>query len=137
MKAFQLKQRIEEVIVAQASVHRCSAMVSFLNEEQPFFPVTVNDDTLCSLQEGCRRYPWFRQCQSSTPGDGSRGLRLLQRGDSKNILLFLRHAKRIKRALGQDSPYFTVNEQVLPFMQLCASLAIIPARGKHISWVFS
>ncbi|KAF8696657.1 hypothetical protein HU200_036277 [Digitaria exilis] len=37
----QLKQRIKEVIVSQASVQRCSATVAFLNKD-PFFPPTSN-----------------------------------------------------------------------------------------------
>ncbi|XP_031488153.1 IAA-amino acid hydrolase ILR1-like 1 [Nymphaea colorata] len=42
----QLKQRIQEVIVGQSSVQRCSATVNFIEKEFPFFPVTVNDKSL-------------------------------------------------------------------------------------------
>jgi IAA-amino acid hydrolase len=42
----QLKQRIEEVIVSQASVQRCSAVVDFLNKDRPFFPPTINNPEL-------------------------------------------------------------------------------------------
>ncbi|KAF3784262.1 IAA-amino acid hydrolase ILR1-like 1 [Nymphaea thermarum] len=42
----QLKQRIQEVIVGQSSVQRCSASVNFIEKEHPFFPVTVNDKSL-------------------------------------------------------------------------------------------
>ncbi|CAO2183655.1 unnamed protein product [Urochloa humidicola] len=41
----QLKQRIEEVIVSQASVQRCNATVDFLNKD-PFFPPTSNSPEL-------------------------------------------------------------------------------------------
>ncbi|MED6222958.1 IAA-amino acid hydrolase ILR1-like 4, variant 2 [Stylosanthes scabra] len=38
-----LKQRIEEVIVGQAAVQRCSATVDFLEEKKPFYPPNIND----------------------------------------------------------------------------------------------
>ncbi|CAI9267537.1 unnamed protein product [Lactuca saligna] len=42
----QLKQRIEEVIVGQASVHRCNASVTFGSKDKPFFPATINHEGL-------------------------------------------------------------------------------------------
>ncbi|KAL8098908.1 hypothetical protein AgCh_031573 [Apium graveolens] len=42
----QLKQRIEEVIIGQAAVQRCTATVSFFESEKPFYPPTVNDKGL-------------------------------------------------------------------------------------------
>ncbi|XP_058743579.1 IAA-amino acid hydrolase ILR1-like 4 [Vicia villosa] len=41
-----LRQRIEQIIVGQAAVHRCNATVDFLDEEKPSYPPTVNDSTL-------------------------------------------------------------------------------------------
>ncbi|XP_042049877.1 IAA-amino acid hydrolase ILR1-like 1 [Salvia splendens] len=41
-----LKQRIEEVIVGQAAVQRCNAIVTFNNEDMPMYPPTVNDKEL-------------------------------------------------------------------------------------------
>ncbi|KAI5059342.1 hypothetical protein GOP47_0025661 [Adiantum capillus-veneris] len=46
-KSFEmLRTRIEEVIVKQAEVQRCSAKVDFLEESFPFYPPTVNDANL-------------------------------------------------------------------------------------------
>ncbi|KAK9266632.1 hypothetical protein L1049_021743 [Liquidambar formosana] len=42
----QLKQRIEEVILGQASVQRCNATVDFHANDRPFYPVTVNNKDL-------------------------------------------------------------------------------------------
>ncbi|KAJ0804103.1 putative peptidase M20, bacterial exopeptidase dimerization domain-containing protein [Helianthus annuus] len=36
-------QRIEEVVVGQATVHRCNATVEFSSKDKPFYPVTIND----------------------------------------------------------------------------------------------
>ncbi|KAJ6730486.1 PEPTIDASE M20 FAMILY MEMBER [Salix viminalis] len=41
---YKLLQRIEEVIVEQASVFRCSATVDFFEKESTIYPPTVNDD---------------------------------------------------------------------------------------------
>ncbi|XP_011011908.1 PREDICTED: IAA-amino acid hydrolase ILR1-like 6 [Populus euphratica] len=42
----QLLQRIEEVIVEQASVFRCSATVDFFENQSTVYPPTVNDDLM-------------------------------------------------------------------------------------------
>ncbi|CAM6087219.1 unnamed protein product [Calypogeia fissa] len=42
----RLKQRIEEVIVNQAAVHRCQASVTFDEASHPFYPATINDNKL-------------------------------------------------------------------------------------------
>ncbi|GFZ09790.1 IAA-amino acid hydrolase ILR1-like 6 [Actinidia rufa] len=41
---YQLLKRIEEVIVEQASVFRCSATVDFFEKENTIYPPTVNDE---------------------------------------------------------------------------------------------
>ncbi|GLJ53455.1 hypothetical protein SUGI_1140150 [Cryptomeria japonica] len=40
---YKLRQRIEEVILGQAAVHRCTAVVDFFEKEDQFYPPTVND----------------------------------------------------------------------------------------------
>ncbi|OAE20874.1 hypothetical protein AXG93_3256s1200 [Marchantia polymorpha subsp. ruderalis] len=42
----RLKQRIEEVIVNQAAVHKCAATVDFIEDSHPFYPPTINDEKL-------------------------------------------------------------------------------------------
>ncbi|XP_050874049.1 IAA-amino acid hydrolase ILR1-like 4 isoform X2 [Lathyrus oleraceus] len=41
-----LRQRIEQIIVGQAAVHRCNATVDFLDEVKPSYPPTINDGDL-------------------------------------------------------------------------------------------
>ncbi|KAG6578962.1 IAA-amino acid hydrolase ILR1-like 6, partial [Cucurbita argyrosperma subsp. sororia] len=43
---YQVLQRIKEVIVEQASVYRCSAMVDFFEREYTIYPPTVNDEKM-------------------------------------------------------------------------------------------
>nr|ABK24715.1 unknown [Picea sitchensis] len=40
---YRLRQRIEEVILGQAAVHRCTAVVDFFEKEDQFYPPTFND----------------------------------------------------------------------------------------------
>ncbi|XP_078444578.1 IAA-amino acid hydrolase ILR1-like 6 isoform X1 [Wolffia australiana] len=42
----QLRRRIEQVIVEQAKVYRCTAVVDFYEKDYPFYPPTVNDEAL-------------------------------------------------------------------------------------------
>ncbi|POO00598.1 Peptidase M20, dimerization domain containing protein [Trema orientale] len=42
----QLKHRIEEVVITQASVQRCNATIVFDSGEMISYPVTVNDENL-------------------------------------------------------------------------------------------
>ncbi|PIA28150.1 hypothetical protein AQUCO_07200058v1 [Aquilegia coerulea] len=41
-----LKQRIKEIIEAQATVHRCTAVVDFMEEKLIPYPATVNDEAM-------------------------------------------------------------------------------------------
>ncbi|XP_054796598.1 IAA-amino acid hydrolase ILR1-like 6 [Prosopis cineraria] len=43
---YQLLERIEQVILEQASVYRCSAEVDFFEKEYTIYPPTVNDDRM-------------------------------------------------------------------------------------------
>ncbi|KAF6152813.1 hypothetical protein GIB67_004642 [Kingdonia uniflora] len=43
---YQIRRRIEEVIVEQTKVYRCSSTVDFFEREQPILPPTVNDERM-------------------------------------------------------------------------------------------
>ncbi|KAH9287974.1 hypothetical protein KI387_032091 [Taxus chinensis] len=43
---YKLRQRIEEVILGQAAVHRCTAVVDFFEKEDQFYPPTINDKVM-------------------------------------------------------------------------------------------
>ncbi|KAG9457228.1 hypothetical protein H6P81_001736 [Aristolochia fimbriata] len=43
---YNVRRRIEQVIVEQANVYRCRATVDFFEEEQRFYPPTVNDERM-------------------------------------------------------------------------------------------
>ncbi|BAT98437.1 hypothetical protein VIGAN_09209200, partial [Vigna angularis var. angularis] len=45
----QLIQRIEQVVIDQAAVQRCNATIRSIDETEPFYPPTVNNDDLHKL----------------------------------------------------------------------------------------
>ncbi|KAK3018445.1 hypothetical protein RJ639_004262 [Escallonia herrerae] len=121
----QLKQRIEEVIAGQAAVQRCNATVNFYTNEKPFTPVTVNNKDL-------------HECFKNVVGDmlGAKNIMEVQPSMGAEDFSFFAEAipgyfyylgmqneTRGKLELGH-SPYFTVNEDALPYgAALQASLA--------------
>ncbi|KAM0873655.1 hypothetical protein ACQ4PT_037943 [Festuca glaucescens] len=113
----QLKQRIEEVIVSQASVQRCSAVVDFMNKDKPFFPPTINDPEL---------HDFFAKVAGEMVGPSN----VIDRRPLMGSEDFAFYAEAVPRTyyyfLGMlnetrgpqaphHSPYFTINEDVLPY----------------------
>ncbi|KAL1811308.1 hypothetical protein DCAR_0623431 [Daucus carota subsp. sativus] len=139
----QLKQRIKEVIIGQAAVHRCTATVNFLESEKPFYPPTVNDKGLhqyfqnvaadmidiSSVKEmqpmmGAEDFSFY---QEEIPGYY---YNLGMKNETKGNLAYL------------HSPHFQINEDAFPFgAALQASLAAryilenqpesTPLKGEH------
>ncbi|XP_008797895.1 IAA-amino acid hydrolase ILR1-like 1 isoform X2 [Phoenix dactylifera] len=123
----QLKQRIEEVIVAQASVQRCNATTDFLDRKHPFYPTTVNSKDL---------HEHFQKVAEEMLGSNS----VIERQPVMGGEDFAFFAAAVPRAyyyfvgIKNDSrgpqypvhsPYFAINEEALPYgAALHASLAV-------------
>ncbi|KAI0494139.1 hypothetical protein KFK09_024270 [Dendrobium nobile] len=123
---FQLKQRIEEVIVGQASVQRCSATVSFLEKERPFFPVTINNDTLhAHFIKVAGEIVGPGNIRDRHPVMGAEDFAFFAEVVPSTYYYFLGMQNESGELLKPGhSPYFTVNEDVLPYgAALHASLA--------------
>ncbi|XP_068652749.1 IAA-amino acid hydrolase ILR1-like 3 [Aristolochia californica] len=110
-----LAKRIEEIIEAQALVHRCSASVDFMEGELRPYPATVNDEAmyehvkkvgeallgedkvqLCPMCMGAEDFSFYLQ---QIPGcDFNVGIRNESLGSTKEL----------------HSPHFFVDENVLP-----------------------
>lgn len=111
-----LKQRIEEVITAQAIVQRCNASVTFNTDKKPFYPVVVNDKVL---------HKFFQ----SVAGDMLDTKNVLERQPLMGAEDFAFFAEAIpgyfyflgvqNETRGKPepghSPYFAVNEDALPY----------------------
>ncbi|XP_008806725.2 IAA-amino acid hydrolase ILR1-like 1 [Phoenix dactylifera] len=123
----QLKQRIEEVIVAQASVQRCSATVDFLIKERPFFPVTVNSNDLHEhFQKVAEEMLGSSNVRDRQPVMGAEDFAFFTEVIPMAYYYFVGMMNASHGPLHPaHSPYFTVNEEALPYgAALHASLAV-------------
>ncbi|KAL5697668.1 jasmonoyl-L-amino acid hydrolase [Ranunculus cassubicifolius] len=120
-----LKQRIEEVIIAQSAVQRCNATVHFFADTKPFFPVTVNSHDL---------HGYFQNVAGDMLGASNvRDMQPLMGAEDFSFysevipgyfyFLGMRKDSNTK-AISGHSPFFTVNEDAFPYgAALHASLA--------------
>ncbi|CAD5174151.1 unnamed protein product [Musa acuminata subsp. malaccensis] len=131
---YQLKQRIEEVIVAQASVQRCSASVDFLNKDRPFFPVTVNSKDLHGhFQKVAAKMLGVSNVVDRKPVMGAEDFALFGEVIPAAYYYFVGMVNETQGPMyPAHSPYFTINEAALPYgAALHASLAMSYLSEKH------
>ncbi|XP_058192907.1 IAA-amino acid hydrolase ILR1-like 4 [Rhododendron vialii] len=112
---YALRERIEEVIKAQAAVHRCSADIDFVGREHPTLPPTVNDE---------RIYEHVRQVSIMILGEesaklapsfmGSEDFSFYQEKVPGSFLLLGIRNEKAGSIYPVHSPYFTLDEDVLP-----------------------
>lgn len=121
----QLRQRIEEVIMGQATVQRCSATVDFLANVKPFFPPTINDKDLHEyFQNVAGGMLGIQNIKDMQPLMGSEDFSFYQE-KIPGYFFFLGMKNETKEQLASPhSPYFKINEDALPYgAALHASLA--------------
>ncbi|XP_071733497.1 IAA-amino acid hydrolase ILR1-like 4 [Rutidosis leptorrhynchoides] len=121
----QLKQRIEEVIVGQATVHRCNATVEFGEKNRPFYPATINHESL---------HMFFQNVAGDVVGvDNVKEMPPLMAAEDFSFyqevipgyFYFIGMNNGINEKIDSlHSPFFQLNEDVLPYgAALQASLA--------------
>ncbi|KAH7572192.1 hypothetical protein ACOSP7_015238 [Xanthoceras sorbifolium] len=112
----QLKQRIEEVITRQASVQRCNATVIFNENENPFYPVTVNNNDLHEhFQKVAADMLGFQNLKEMLPVMGTEDFSFFAEA-IPGYFFFLGMNDESKGKLeGGHSPHYRVNEDVLPY----------------------
>ncbi|KAK7261743.1 hypothetical protein RIF29_28062 [Crotalaria pallida] len=121
----QLRQRIEQIIIGQAAVQRCNATVSFLEEEKPFFPPTVNNGDLHGyFQSVAGSVLGINKVKGSQQLMGSEDFAFYQEVIPGYFFLLGMENASVERLESPHSPYFKVNEDALPYgAALHASLA--------------
>ncbi|KAF5748514.1 IAA-amino acid hydrolase ILR1-like 4 [Tripterygium wilfordii] len=121
----QLKQRIEEVVSAQASVQRCNATINFNADNKIIYPTTVNDKDLheyFQIVAGNMLGP--QNVREIQPVMGAEDFSFFAEV-IPGYFYFLGMKNETQGPLESGhSPYFKVNEDVLPYgAALHASLA--------------
>ncbi|GMI79835.1 IAA-leucine resistant (ILR)-like 2 [Hibiscus trionum] len=110
-----LRDRIEEVIKAQAAVHRCSAAVDFSEKDNPTVPPTVNDENIYQHvvrvsrdivgEENTKVAPTFM---------GSEDFAFYLDKVPGSFLLLGTQNEKAGAVHHPHSPHFTVDEDVFP-----------------------
>ncbi|EAY74541.1 hypothetical protein OsI_02433 [Oryza sativa Indica Group] len=122
----QLKQRIEEVIVSQASVQRCNAVVDFLDKDRPFFPPTINSAGLHDFfVKVASEMVGPKNVRDKQPLMGAEDFAFYADAIPATYYYFLGMYNETRGPQApHHSPYFTINEDALPYgAALQASLA--------------
>ncbi|XP_062213421.1 IAA-amino acid hydrolase ILR1-like 1 [Phragmites australis] len=122
----QLKQRIEEVIVSQASVQRCSASVEFLEKDRPFFPPTSNSPELHDLfVKVSGKMVGAKNVRDKQPLMGAEDFAFYAEVIPATYYYFVGMYNETRGPQApHHSPYFTINEDALPYgAAMQASLA--------------
>ncbi|CAL5421410.1 unnamed protein product [Camellia sinensis] len=112
---YALGERIEEVIKAQAVVHRCSAEIDFSGDEHPTIPPTVNDE---------RIYEHVQRVSSMIVGEegvrlspcsmGSEDFAFYQEKVPGSFLSIGTRNEKTGAVYPAHSPYFSIDEDALP-----------------------
>ncbi|KOM27429.1 hypothetical protein LR48_Vigan406s023900 [Vigna angularis] len=132
-----------QVVIAQAAVQRCNATVNFLQEQNPFFPVTINDGDLHEhFRSVAGSLLGVNKVNNMQPLMGAEDFSFYQEVIPGYFFMVGMQNASHEKLEQVHSPYFKVNEDVLPYgAALHASLAvsyllkhpqdIAPAEGKY------
>ncbi|XP_051121946.1 IAA-amino acid hydrolase ILR1-like 2 [Andrographis paniculata] len=112
---YALRHRIQEVIKAQAAVHRCGATVEFEGREHPTLPPTINDGGVYShARRVSEMVVGERRTVVAPTFMGSEDFAVyLERVAGAFVLLGVGNDE-IGSVYPPHSPYYTIDEDVLP-----------------------
>ncbi|KAI5422735.1 IAA-amino acid hydrolase ILR1-like 5 [Lathyrus oleraceus] len=123
---YQLRQRVEEVIIGQAAVHRCNATVEFLGGVEPFYLPTINNGDLHQhfVNVAVNMLGLNRVYSAMTPVMGAEDFSFYQEVIPGYFFMLGMQNASNKRIESLHSPYLEINEDGLPYgAALHASLA--------------
>ncbi|MED6136881.1 IAA-amino acid hydrolase ILR1-like 4, variant 2 [Stylosanthes scabra] len=118
----QLRQRIEQVIVGQANVHRCNATVDFFDED----PATINNGELHKhFLDVAANLLGPEKLREMPPSMGAEDFAYYQEVMPGYFFVLGMQNASHERLETEHSPYYKVNEDALPYgAALHASLAV-------------
>eukprot|EP01018_Ginkgo_biloba_P030976 Gb_11336 [translate_table: standard] len=112
---YKLKQRIEEVIVAQAAVHRCTAVVDFFENEHQFYPPTINDKNMNDhVRKVAADIVGLHNLKVVPPMMGAEDFSFYTQVAPAAFFYIGMRNETVGSIHSGHSPYFTIDENVLP-----------------------
>ncbi|KAE8711810.1 IAA-amino acid hydrolase ILR1-like 1 [Hibiscus syriacus] len=110
-----LRDRIQQVIKAQAAVHRCSAVIDFSGKDNPTIPPTVNDENVYEhVVRVSREIVGGENTKVAPPFMGSEDFAFYLDKVPGSFLFLGIHNEKIGAVHPPHSPYFTIDEDVFP-----------------------
>ncbi|KAJ4827375.1 hypothetical protein Tsubulata_044373 [Turnera subulata] len=127
-----LQQRVKEVVETQGAVHRCTASVDFMEEERRHYPPTLNDE---DMYKHAKLVGEIMLGESNVRlSSGSMGAEdfSFYSQQMKAALFFLgTKNKTVKSVRHLHSPYFVIDEEVLPIGAALHAAVAISYLEKH------
>ncbi|KAE8686896.1 IAA-amino acid hydrolase ILR1-like 1 [Hibiscus syriacus] len=110
-----LRDRIEEVIKAQAAVHRCSTVIDFSGKDNPTVPPTVNDENVYEhVMRVSREIVGEENTKLAPTFMGSEDFAFYLNKVPGSFLFLGIHNEKVGAVHPLHSPYFTIDEDVFP-----------------------
>ncbi|XP_007044501.2 PREDICTED: IAA-amino acid hydrolase ILR1-like 1 isoform X2 [Theobroma cacao] len=110
-----LRDRVEEVIKAQAAVHRCSAKIDFSGKEHPTIPPTVNDEKVHEhVMRLSREIVGEENTKLAPTFMGSEDFAFYLDKVPGSFLLLGINNEKTGAIHPPHSPYYTIDEDVFP-----------------------
>lgn len=112
----QLKHRIKEVITLQAGVHRCNASVDFNEREKPSYPPVINHKDLHDhVQRVASDMLGCKNIFEARPLMGAEDFAFYAEAIPGCFFFIGMQNETGEKLKSGHSPYYTVNEDVLPY----------------------
>ncbi|XP_050243682.1 IAA-amino acid hydrolase ILR1-like [Quercus robur] len=129
-----IKDRIKEVIETQAAVHRCSAMVDFMEDSgHKHYPVMVNDEALYEhVKEVGEILLGKPNVQLFPLTMGSEDFSFFSQKTAAAIFVIGIKNETLKSDLPLHSPYFFIDEEVLPIGAALNAAVATSYLNKHV-----
>ncbi|OMO50771.1 Peptidase M20 [Corchorus olitorius] len=112
---YALRDRIEEVIKAQAAVHRCTAEIDLTGKEQPTIPPTVNDENVHEhVMRMSKEIVGEENIEIAPTFMGSEDFAFYLDKVPGSLLFLGIHNEKTGAVHPPHSPYYTIDEDVFP-----------------------
>ncbi|KAJ9559550.1 hypothetical protein OSB04_004710 [Centaurea solstitialis] len=130
----------KEVIIGQATVHRCNATVVFATEAKPFFPATINDEGLHHhFQKVAGDVFGVENVKEMLPLMGAEDFSFYQEVMPGYFYFIGMKNEKNENPASLHSPFFELNEDVLPYGAAMQSVLAVTYllenqhSGNHVS----
>ncbi|MCO5612045.1 hypothetical protein L7F22_066307 [Adiantum nelumboides] len=111
----KMKQRIQEIVSKQAEVHKCRAVTSFLEDEHPPYPPTVNDERMNNhVRNIAMQVVGAKNVKEVEPVMGAEDFSFYAELIPASFFFLGMRNESCGSVHSAHSPFFIVDEEILP-----------------------